>query len=88
MSQRAPDLDGFFGQTSGAKENGHEIWDTECKKSLKAGSLKTVGEEMSKYKLDLALVQEVRWTRGRIEPAGEYRCLYGKGNENLVGGYY
>jgi hypothetical protein len=37
-----------------------------------AGSLKTVAEEISKYKLDLVGVQEVRWDRGVIEPAGEY----------------
>jgi hypothetical protein len=29
-----------------------------------AGSLRTVAEEVSKYKLDLVGVQEVRWDRG------------------------
>jgi hypothetical protein len=28
-------------------------------------------------------VQEVRWKGSSTEPAGEYKCLYGKGNENL-----
>jgi hypothetical protein len=28
----------------------------------RAGSLRAVGEEISKYKLDLLAVQEVRWT--------------------------
>jgi hypothetical protein len=37
--------------------------------------------EISKYKLDLVGVQEVRWDRGRTEPAGEYTFFYGKGNE-------
>jgi hypothetical protein len=27
-------------------------------------------------------VQEVRWEGGGTEPAGEYTCFYGKGNEN------
>jgi hypothetical protein len=45
-------------------------------------SLRAVGEDMSKYKLDLAGVQEVRWDGGGTEPAGEYTFSYGKGNEN------
>jgi exonuclease III len=47
-----------------------------------AGSLRAVAEEISKYKLDLVGVQEVRWDAGGIEPAGEYIFFYGKGNEN------
>jgi hypothetical protein len=46
------------------------------------GSLRAVGEEISKYKLDLVGVQEVRWDGGGIEPAGEYTFLYGKGTKN------
>jgi exonuclease III len=42
-----------------------------------AGSLMAVAEDISKYKLDSVVVQEVRW-----EPAGEYTFFYGKGNEN------
>jgi hypothetical protein len=42
----------------------------------------TVASEISKYKLDLVEVQEVRWDRGGTEPAGEYTFFYGKGNEN------
>jgi exonuclease III len=38
----------------------------------RAGSLRTVAEEISKYKLDLVGVQEVRWDRGGTKPAGEY----------------
>jgi hypothetical protein len=48
----------------------------------RAGSLRTVAEEVSKYKLDLLGVQEVRWGGGDTEPAGEYTLFYGKGNEN------
>jgi hypothetical protein len=48
----------------------------------RAGSFMTVVKEVSKYKLDLVGVQEVRWYRGGTEPAGEYACFYGKGNEN------
>jgi hypothetical protein len=41
-----------------------------------------VAEEISKYKLDLVGVQEVRWGGGGTETAGEYTFFYGKGNEN------
>jgi hypothetical protein len=42
----------------------------------------TVAREISKYKLDLLGVQEVRWDGGGTETAGEYTFVYGKGNEN------
>jgi hypothetical protein len=48
----------------------------------RAGSLRTVAEEVSKYKLDLVGIQEVRWDRGGREPAGQYTFFYGKGNQN------
>jgi hypothetical protein len=48
----------------------------------RAGSLRTVAEEVSIYKLDLLGVQEVRWGGGGTEPAGEYTFFCGKGNDN------
>jgi hypothetical protein len=48
----------------------------------RAGLLGTVAEAVSKYKLDLVGLQEVRWGGGGTEPAGEYTFFYGKGNEN------
>jgi hypothetical protein len=48
----------------------------------RAGSLVTVSKELSKYKLDLVAVQEVRWEGGGTEPAGEYTFFNGKCNEN------
>jgi hypothetical protein len=35
-----------------------------------AGSLITVSKELSKHKLDLVGVEEVRWHRGGTKPAG------------------
>jgi hypothetical protein len=49
--------------------------------SYRAGSLVTVSKELSKYKIDLVGVQEVRREGGGSEPAGEYKFFYGKGNE-------
>jgi hypothetical protein len=48
------------------------------------GSLRKVAEEISKYKLDLLEVQEVRWDRGGTEPTGECTRIYfyGKGKKN------
>jgi hypothetical protein len=48
----------------------------------RAGSLRAVSEEISKYKLELEGVQEVRRDGGGTEPAGEYAFSYGKGNQN------
>jgi hypothetical protein len=48
----------------------------------RAGSLRTVAEEISKCKLGLVGVQEVRWDRGGTKPAGKYTIFYGKENEN------
>jgi exonuclease III len=38
----------------------------------RAGSLRVVGEDISKYKLDLVGVQEIRLDGGGTERAGEY----------------
>jgi hypothetical protein len=51
----------------------------------RAGSLRAVGEAISKYKLDLVGVQDVRWDGSGTERAGEYTFSYGKGNENYDG---
>jgi hypothetical protein len=48
----------------------------------RAGLLRAVAEAISRYKLDLVGIQEVRWNGGGNEPAGDYTFLYGKGNEN------
>jgi hypothetical protein len=48
----------------------------------RAGSLRAVVEEISKYKIDSVGVQEVRWDGDGTEPAGEYTFFFGKGNEN------
>jgi hypothetical protein len=47
----------------------------------RAGLLRVLAEEISKYKLHLVGVQ-VRWDRGGTEPAGQYTFFYGKGNQN------
>jgi hypothetical protein len=48
----------------------------------RAGSFRAIVEEISKYKLHLVGVQEVRWNGGGTEPAGEHTFFYGKGNTN------
>jgi hypothetical protein len=46
-----------------------------------AGSLMAVEKQISKYKLDLVGVQELRWDGSSTEPVGECIFFYGKGNE-------
>jgi hypothetical protein len=48
----------------------------------RAGSLRAAGEEISKYKLHLMGVQEVRWNGGGTEGAGDYTFFNEKRNEN------
>jgi exonuclease III len=48
----------------------------------RAVSLMTVSRELSRYKLDLVGVQEVRWEGNGTELKGEYTFFYGKENEN------
>jgi exonuclease III len=47
-----------------------------------SGLLKTVTKELGKYKLDVVIVQEVRWEKDGTERADDYTFLYGKGNED------
>jgi hypothetical protein len=54
----------------------------ECKECVYSGLPNDSFEGMSRYKLDLAGVQEVRWEGRGTKPAGEYTFFYGKGNEN------
>jgi hypothetical protein len=55
-------------------------WNVRC--LYRAGSFMTVPKELSKYRLDLVGVQDVRLEDGGTEPAGEYSFLYEKENEN------
>jgi hypothetical protein len=41
--------------------------------------LKSVAREVEKYKLELMVVQEVRWEKGDTERAEDYTFFYGKG---------
>jgi hypothetical protein len=48
----------------------------------RVGSLVTGSRELSKYKVDLVGVEEVRQEGSSTKPAGEYTIFYGKGHEN------
>jgi hypothetical protein len=50
--------------------------------TYRAGFLRAVALEISKYKLDLVGVQEVRRGGRGTESADEYTFFYGKGNKN------
>jgi hypothetical protein len=52
------------------------------RRQYRAGSIMTVVIEISKYKVDLLGVQEVRWDIGGTKPASKYTFSFGKGNEN------
>jgi len=48
----------------------------------RVASLKIVATELTKCKLDLLSVQEVRWDNDGSEPADDSVYLYGNGNAN------
>jgi exonuclease III len=54
----------------------------EHKEFVRVGSLMTVLRELSRYRLGLVGVQEVRWEGSGTVPGREYTFFYGKGNEN------
>jgi hypothetical protein len=45
-------------------------------------TLYSYSQELARYKLHFAGVQEVRWDNGGIVKAADYSFFYGKGNEN------
>jgi hypothetical protein len=51
------------------------------KSSHSVGSLLTVSREISRCRLDLVGVQEVRWVGSDTVPAGQYTFFYGKDNQ-------
>jgi hypothetical protein len=59
------DKDGFFW----IKDLSKGIW--------RVGSLMTVSRELSRYRLNLVRVQEVRWEGGGTISTGEYTFFYG-----------
>jgi len=48
----------------------------------RAGALMAAARELDRYKLDLVVVQEVRWEKEGTVKVGDYSFFYGKGNEN------
>jgi exonuclease III len=51
----------------------------------RSGLLMTVARELTKHKLDLVGVQEIRWDKDETVRAGEYTFFYGKRQENQWG---
>jgi hypothetical protein len=72
----------MFSSTPKRKKMDMKFGTRNASSMYRAGSLRRVEEEVSKYKLDLVGVQEVRCDRGGTEPAGRYTFLYGKGKQN------
>jgi len=48
----------------------------------RAGSLRATARELGRHKLDLVVVQEIRWDNEGTVKARDYNFFYGEGNEN------
>jgi hypothetical protein len=48
----------------------------------RSGSLTVAVRKLSRYKLDLVNVREVRWDKGGTVRARDYKFFYGEENEN------
>jgi hypothetical protein len=73
-----------------ATEYGYEIGLWNVRSLNRAGTLMAISRELSKCKLGLVGVDEVRLEDGGAEHAGEYTFFYVKGNENneLCAGFF
>jgi hypothetical protein len=49
----------------------------------RAGSIMTISRELSRYRLDLVGVQDVRCEGSGTAPAGEYTFFYGRGMRTM-----
>jgi hypothetical protein len=47
----------------------------------RSGSLSTATREFTRYKLNLVVIQVVRWDKGGVVRVGDYVFYSGKGNE-------
>jgi hypothetical protein len=82
------DIVRFSQSTTHTRKYGHEIEYVECWGLYWAGLVITDLKEMSRYKLDLVGIQEVRWDRGGTKSTGKYTFFYGRGNENHELGFF
>jgi len=72
----------FLGEASRSIQREMKIGTWNVRSLYRAGFLKVAARELSRYKLDVVGVQEVRWDKGGTLRAGGYDFFYGKGNEN------
>ena len=61
---------------------GHDIGRWNVSSLCRSGSLTTAARGLSRYKLNLVGVPEIRWDKVGTVRAGVYTFSHGKGNEN------
>jgi hypothetical protein len=79
MSQRASDLDGFFGYKTKDKKSEVRFGMCNVRNLYRVGLFMTVAKKMSKCKLDLVGVQEVRCNRSGNELRDKYTLSMERG---------
>ena len=72
----------FPGEILRNRQRGMKIGTRIVRRFYRAESFKAAARELGSYKLDVVVVQEVRWEEGGSVTAGDYYFFYEKGNEN------
>jgi len=72
----------FLAETSRSIQREMKIGNWKFRSPYRAGSLKAAARELSRYKLDVVGLQEVRWEKWGTVREGDYDFFNGKGNEN------
>jgi exonuclease III len=81
MLARVTELEAFLERTT-KQEIDIKFGTWDVRSLYRAGSLKTVANELAKHDLDLVTVQEVRCDEGGSQPTDDYKFVYGNGNTN------
>ena len=72
----------FLGEASRKIHREMKLGSWNVRRFYRAVSLKAAARELTRYKLDVVWVQEVRWDKEGTVRAGDYNFLYEKRNEN------
>jgi len=72
----------FLEEVSSSRKTDVSLGKWNVRSLYSAGSLTAGARELARFKLDILVVQEVRWDKWGTVRAGDYSFFYGIGKEN------